>query len=431
MNIIVLGLNHKTAPVEIREKLAFSEDIIEDALKKLCGIEGIKESLILSTCNRVDILVVARDYHAGVNGIKKFLSNYHNIPVSDFEECLYIYDTDYAIKHIFKVASGLDSMVIGEPQIFGQIKDAYTHTCNAKTSEVILNKFLHKSFQVAKRIRTETTIGERAISVSYVAVELAKKIFENLQDKGVMLIGAGEMSELAMKHLISNGVKNIIITNRTYERAVEQANKYNGIPIKFEELYSYLKDVDIVISSTGSKDYILRYNDIHDVIKLRKNKPMFFIDIAVPRDIDPLINEIGNVYLYDIDDLQGVVNSNIKEREKEAVKAERIIEHEYKQFYKWLSSLSLTPVITSLRNRMEDIRRRELEKTLSKFKDFDDSQKKALDILTTSIVNKILHSPITNLKKSAETSEGGIYIDAIRKLFSLEEDKEDDLDNEE
>ncbi len=422
MNIIVLGLNHKTAPVEIRERLAFSEERLEEALKRLKGVEGIKEGLILSTCNRVELLVVARDYHAGVNGVKRFLSDYHNIPIPEFEKYLYVYDTDEAIKHIFRVASGLDSMVVGEPQIFGQIKEAYARACKAKTSEIILNRFLHKTFQVAKRVRTETTIGERAVSVSYVAVELAKKIFENLEDKSVMLIGAGEMSELATKHLISSGVRRIIIANRTYERAVEQAEKYNGYPIKFEEIYYYLREVDIVISSTGSRSYILKHNDISDVMKLRKNKPMFFIDIAVPRDIDPLVNEINNVYLYDIDDLQGVVSTNIKEREKEAIKAERIIEHEYRQFNKWLGSLSLTPVITSLRNRMEAIRRKEVEKTLSKFKEFDETHRKALDILTTSIINKILHYPITNLKKEAENPEGGIYIEAIRKLFALDED---------
>jgi len=318
MNLIIVGLSHKTAPVEIREKLSFPSQTIGEPLNRLCTSYEINEGVIISTCNRVEIFAVTQDIEKGLRQVKRFISDYHNIPMEGLDEHLYTYTSEDAARHIFRVASGLDSMVLGEPQIFGQVKDAYGYALQHRTAGVIINKLFHKAFSVAKRIRTETKIGSSAVSISYAAVELAKKIFGTLEGKSVMLIGAGEMAELAAKHLLSNGVQEIIVANRTYERAIEMAKGFNGTPIMFREFPHYLKRVDIVIASTAAPKYIIRPEQIDEVIKERKNRSMFFIDISVPRNVDPLINKIDNIYLYNVDDLQGVVEANLKERAKEA-----------------------------------------------------------------------------------------------------------------
>ncbi|MBI4620583.1 MAG: glutamyl-tRNA reductase [Desulfobacterales bacterium] len=421
MHIIVVGLNHKTAPVELREKLHFPSENIEEPLKRVTSLPQISEALILSTCNRVEIVAVTRDIREGTEEIRNFLSSYHGIPMSRLDSCLYSYDSYDAIKHIFQVASGLDSMVMGEPQILGQLKDAYSLTNKYKTSDVILHRFLHRAFSVAKKVRTETKIATSAVSISYAAVELAKKIFDTLKNKVVMLIGAGEMSELAARHLLNHGVKEILIANRTYSRAVKLAEELGGRPAVFEDITLFLDQADIVISSTGSAHYIIRSDDVVRVLKIRKHKPMFFIDIAVPRDIDPKINDISNVYLYDIDDMEGVVGTNIKMRGEEAKKAERIIEKEIEQFNKWLGTLSAVPTVISLRERFEEIRKKEVEKTISSLNGSSKIDAKALDALTTSIINKILHYPVTQLKTLDNTREGNYFVDAVRKLFDLEE----------
>jgi len=421
MHIIVVGLNHKTAPVELREKLYFPSENIEEPLKRVTSLPQISEALILSTCNRVEIVAVTRDIREGTEEIRNFLSSYHGIPMSQLDSCLYSYDSCDAIKHIFQVASGLDSMVVGEPQILGQLKDAYSLANKYKTSNAILHRFLHRAFSVAKKVRTETKIATSAVSISYAAVELAKKIFDTLKDKVVMLIGAGEMSELAARHLLNHGVKEILIANRTHSRAIKLADVLGGRPVVFEDLTLFLDQADIVISSTGSANYIIRSDDVVRVLKIRKHKPMFFIDIAVPRDIDPRINDISNVYLYDIDDLEGVVGTNIKMREEEAKKAERIIEKEIGQFNKWLGTLSAVPTVVSLRERFEEIRKKEVEKTISSLNGSSEVDVKVLDALTTSIINKILHYPVTQLKTLDNTREGNYFVDAVRKLFDLEE----------
>ena len=421
MHIIVVGLNHKTAPVELRERLHFPLETIEEPLKRVTSLPQISEALILSTCNRVEIVAVTKDIREGTEEIRNFLSSYHGIPMSQLDSCLYSYNSYDAIKHIFQVASGLDSMVVGEPQILGQLKDAYSLANKYKTSDVILHRFLHRAFSVAKKVRTETKIATSAVSISYAAVELAKKIFDTLKNKVVMLIGAGEMSELAARHLLNHGVKEILIANRTYSRAVKLAEELGGRPAVFEDITLFLDQADIVISSTGSAHYIIRSDDVVRVIKIRKYKPMFFIDIAVPRDIDPKINDISNVYLYDIDDLEGVVGSNIKMRGEEAKKAERIIEKEIEQFNKWLGTLSAVPTVISLRERFEEIRKKEVEKAISSLNGSSEIDAKVLDALTTSIINKILHYPVTQLKTLDNTREGNYFVDAVRKLFDLEE----------
>ena len=419
MDIIVVGLNHKTAPIEMRERLHFPSDAIEGPLKKVTDLSYISEGLILSTCNRVEVMAVAKDSEKGINEIKDFLSSYHNLPKQQLDTCLYSYESDDAVRHVFKVASSLDSMVVGEPQILGQLKDAYRMANRYKTSGLILHKFLHKAFSVGKKVRTESMIATYAVSISFAAVELAKKIFDDLRDKVVMLIGSGEMSELAARHLMNNGVKEILIANRTRERAEKLAHEFGGRTIVFEDLALFLDHVDIVISSTSSPQYTIGYNDIVRSLKIRKYKPIFLIDIAVPRDIDPRINNIDNVYLYDIDDMQGVVDTNIKARREEAKKAERIIEREVGQFDRWLKSLSVVPTIISLKESVEDIRKKEVEKVIAGLNGDSQFDRELLDNLTSSIINKILHSPLTNLKRQEDTRKRDYYIDAIRNLFNL------------
>ena len=425
MNIITVGLSHKTAPVEIREKLSFPSQTIGEPLNRLCTSYGINEGVIISTCNRVEVFAVTKDIEKGLWQVKKFLSDYHNIPLEELDGHLYTYTAEDAVKHLFRVCAGLDSMVIGEPQILGQAKDAYGYALQHKTAGVIMNKLFHKAFSVAKRIRTETKIGSSAVSISYAAVELAKKIFGTLEGKSAMLIGAGEMAELAARYLLSNGVQEILIANRTYEKAIEVAKNFNGTPIMFREFTHYLKKVDIIVTSTAAPRFIIHPEQIEEVIKERKNRPMFFIDISVPRNIDPLINNIDNIYLYNVDDLQGVVEANLKERVKEAKEAEAIIHEELGNFHKWVKSLDVVPTIVALKKKLEDIRKGEVEKALSGVNGLREQDIQAIDAMTKAIVNKIVHDPVTHLKKEANKVEGDFYIEATRRLFDLDKEEEE------
>jgi glutamyl-tRNA reductase len=420
MNIIVVGLSHKTAPVEIRERVAFAPTAMEKPLRELLALPAVSEGVIVSTCNRVEFYAASRDADVATAQLKRFLADYHGIPLEQLESHLYDYQSGDAIRHVFRVASSLDSMVIGEPQILGQIKTAYGYAAEFKTVGLILNRFLHKAFSVAKRVRTETDIASNAVSVSFAAVELARKIFGGLDGKSVMIIGAGEMCELAARHFVNNGVSQVFVTNRTFERAEKLAEEFGGRPILFDNFADHLHQVDIVMTSTGAPNFILGHKKVEEVIRQRKNKPMFFIDIAVPRDIDPKVNDIDNVYLYDVDDLQGVVQSNLKERQKEAKKAEAIIDLEIDQFHRWIASLEVVPTIVSLRKRLEEIRRGELEKTFASLKELGPKEKKSIEALTAAIINKVLHQPITVLKQSQNDGAGENYVDAVRALFDLE-----------
>lgn len=422
MNLVIVGLNHKTSPVEIREKLSFPADTIGEPLRRLTHTYGLNEGVILSTCNRVEALAVAPDIEKGVWQLKRFLSEYHGIPLERLDEHLYSYRAEDAVKHLFRVAAGLDSMVMGEPQILGQVKDSYGYAVTHNTAGVIVNKLYHKAFQVAKRVRTETRIGESAVSISYAAVELAKKIFGDLSGKAVMLLGAGEMAELAAKYLLAGGIRELLVANRTYERAVEFTKGLGGSAsaIMFREFQHYLKHVDIVIASTGATSFLIRPDQIQEVMRERKQRPMFFIDISVPRNIDPLVNNIDNAYVYDVDDLQGVVVSNLGERKVEAEKAEGIIVDEIDKFYRWVKSLDVVPAIVALRSACDGIRNAELEKGLAAAGDLTEKQKKVIGAMTSAIVNKILHHPVTHLKKEANSVDGDLYIDSIIKLFDLD-----------
>ena len=433
MNIIVVGLSHKTAPLEIRENVAFAAPRIEQPLREVVALPEIAEAIILSTCNRVEIYAATRDIAGGIARIKRFLADYHQIPFDKLEPHLYGYHGETAIRHVFRVAASLDSLVMGEPQILGQVKSAYGYAAEYKTSGIILNRFLHKAFSVAKRVRTETRIASSAVSVAFAAVELAKKIFGVLSDKTVMLIGAGEMGELAAKHFINSGIRSMIIANRTFERAEKLAEEFDGRAVNFNDLFDHLHKADIVLSTTGAPQHIIRQTDVTDVIRRRKLKPMFFIDIAVPRDIDPKVNDLENVYLYNTDDLQGVVESNLRQRAAEAEKAEEIVNQEIAQFFTWLSSLDVTPTIVSLRSRFEEIRRAELARTLSGWKDLPPEDEKRLEALTSAIIGKILHTPVTVLKQNQQGNRNDLYMDALRQLFDLKTsapdmDEETELD---
>jgi len=346
--ILLIGLNHQTAPVELRECIAFSSDETIDALDMLKNYRSVKEAILFSTCNRVEVLVTTENRKEAEKTVKSFIAEFKNSPQTQFEKSLYVHYGDDAVKHLFRVVSSLDSMMVGEPQILGQIKEAYHSATLRKTSGTVLNRLLHRAFFVAKRVRTETGIGDHAVSISYAAIELAKKIFGSLEGKKALLIGAGEMAELAVEHLLRNRVEEIFVANRTFERGVELAKKFNGQAIRFEEIPENLESVDIIISSTGSPDFVIHHGQVKTALKSRKNRPLFFIDIAVPRDIEPKINKLGNVYVYDIDDLKSVVDENIEDRQREAIKGERIVDEAVIQFHQWYDSLEVVPTIVSL-----------------------------------------------------------------------------------
>ena len=419
-DIVLVGINHKTASVELRECIAFSEEESVTAVQALLRQPDLDEVILFSTCNRVEVLFVTDDKNPAISATKKFIADFNKIPLEEFEKSLYVHEGDEAVRHVFRVASSLDSMVVGEPQILGQIKTAYRTATAINTSGVILNRLLHRTFFVAKRIRTETGIGDRAVSISFAAVELGRKIFGTLEGKTVLLIGAGEMAELAVEHLVRNKVGDIYVANRTFENAVALAKKFNGQALRFEEISACLKFIDIIISSTGATDFVITRDQVKGVLRVRRSRPLFFIDIAVPRDIDPAINRLSNSYVYDIDDLKDVVDENMEDRQQEAVKAERIVDEAVISFRHWHAGLDVVPTIIALRNKVTSIAQAEIKKTLQSNK-FSDSGVEALNKMTAALINKILHDPTIFLKKNGMLSDRSHYIDAVRKLFNLDE----------
>jgi glutamyl-tRNA reductase len=416
-----LGLNHKTAPVELRECLAFSSDEATNALKTLKKNKAIGEVMLFSTCNRVEVLITTENLPEAEQAVKGFLASFNGIPIKQFENALYIHHGDEAVRHVFRVAASLDSMLVGEPQILGQIKEAYREATEIKTSGVILNRLLHRAFFVAKRIRTETGIGDHAVSISYAAIELGKKIFGDLEDKKVLLIGAGEMAELAVEHLIRNRAGDIFVANRTFERGIQLANRFKGRPVRFEEIPDCLKFVDIIISSTGSADFVILRDDVKGVMRSRRNRPIFFIDIAVPRDIDPQINRLNNSYVYDIDDLKGVIEDNIEDRNKAAIQGERIVDEAVINFRQWYENLKVVPTIVALRKKIETLANSEVEKTLNSLDHLSENDCKAIQRMTQALVKKILHDPMVVLKSNGGHWNKSVYLDITRKLFNLDD----------
>jgi glutamyl-tRNA reductase len=421
--ILILGVNHKTAPVEIRERLAFTNDP-GTPYRELAVIEGCEEFCFLSTCNRVEVIFVSSTPQETEPRIRDFLFN-KSMSYEEAGRYVYLHQGEEAILHLFRVGASLDSMIVGEPQILGQLKQAYRDAAEQSCTGMILNRLLHKAFSVAKRIRTETEIGSSAVSISYAAVELAKKIFGNLNNKRAMLVGAGEMAELAAQHLMNQGVAEIVVANRTFERAVNLARCFNGKPVSLEEFIPQLEQVDILISSTGSPDLILHSGDVKPLMRKRHNKPLLLVDIAVPRDLDPRLNDLDNVYLYSIDDLNNVVDINKAERDKEAVRAERIVTEETLKFMLWLGSMEVTPTIVAIREKAEIIRRAELEKTLSGMGHLSDKEKKAIEKMSAAMMNKILHHPIIYLKKNDSHKDKKLKLAMVRKFFNLDPDNSD------
>lgn len=420
-DIVIIGLNHKTAPVEIRECLTFSDAEADAALERLQKCPVIDEVLLVSTCNRVEVLLTTETVPAAIEAVKTFLSEFKKVGSEKFNESLYIHSGDEAVRHIFRVASSLDSMMVGEPQILGQIKTAYQGATRKKTSGVVLNRLMHRTFFVAKRVRSETGIGDHAVSISYAAVELGRKIFGALEGKKVLLIGAGEMAELAVEHLIRNRADNIFVANRTFERGVALAEQFNGNPIHFEEIADHLHQVDIIISSTGSPGFIIGPEHIKGIMRGRRNRPLFFIDIAVPRDIDPEINRLSNIYVYDIDDLKGVIEENMEDRSREAIKAERIIAEAVIRFRHWFESLSVVPTIVALQKKLDVIAAAELNKTLHALNHLSRHDREAIERMTQSLIHKILHDPILWLKCDGHDNDRAALLDITRKLFKLDE----------
>ncbi|MFA5354176.1 MAG: glutamyl-tRNA reductase [Thermodesulfovibrionales bacterium] len=424
MKILVTGLNHKTAGVDVREKIAFNGPKLEEGIFQLRALPEVKEVTLLSTCNRVEIYTCVTDTVKGGESIKDFLARFHNISRGEFEKSLFLHTNEDAVRHVFRVASSLDSMVVGEPQILGQLKDAFDFSLTKKTTGVLLNKLMKKAISTAKRVRTETRIAENAVSISFAAVELARKIFTDLAGTSCMLLGAGEMAELAARHLVNNGVTDVKVANRTYERGCQLAQEFRGKPVKFEEFVDEMTHTDILICSTGAPTYVLMKDQMQRVMKERKHRPVFLIDISVPRNIDPEINKLDNVYLYDVDNLQDVVDTNILERRKEAEKAEGIITEEVGVFTRWMASLDSVPTIVALRQKAETVKAEELEKFRNRCPGVNESTMKGVEYLASAIINKLIHPPTVALKEDTEDRDELIAM--IKKLYGIngEEDEE-------
>ncbi len=418
--IYLFGLNHKTAGVEVREAFALGDrPTLGELLVR--GEARVREALVLSTCNRVEVLVTDEPGRDVKPLVLAAWAEYCGQDPDVLAPHLYEHADLAAVEHLFCVASGLDSLVLGEPQILGQLKAAYRHAMHLGTSGVIINRLCHKAFSVAKKVRTSTGIGASAVSISYAAVELAKRIFGEMAGKRAMLIGAGEMAELAALHLLNAGVSEILVANRTYARAEELAARFKGRPVAFDAFVSRLHEADIVISSTGAPHVVIKARDVRGVLKARKHRPMFFIDIAVPRDIDPDVNSLDNVYLYDIDDLQEVVEENLAQRREEAARARDIIGLQVERFGEWLKALDVKPTIVDLLHAGEDIARREMAKTLRRLgPDVSEETRRAIETLSLSISHKLLHEPITFLKRRAREEKGDRFIDLTRRMYNLD-----------
>ncbi|PKN60240.1 MAG: glutamyl-tRNA reductase [Deltaproteobacteria bacterium HGW-Deltaproteobacteria-11] len=423
MNLILIGMNHKTAPLDLRERLSISCEGNIHPLTEIMKIPKMDGVIYLSTCNRVEVLAQTTEAREAQQGLQDFILQHGNLSRQELVRCLYAYEDQEAVRHLFRVTSSLDSLVMGEPQILGQVKDAYRQAVENGTTGIILNKIMHYAFRVAKRIRTETGLAANAVSVSFAAVELAKKIFGGLQGKAVLLIGAGEMSELAARHLINYGAAQILIANRTPARAQQMAEEFHGRAVPLDQIEETLRDVDIVISSTGAPGYVITAGMVAAALRRRKNRLLFLIDIAVPRDIDPAAGDIDNVYLYNIDHLQEVVDENVRGRLAEARKAEDIVAEELDRYEGWFHTLEVVPTIVSLREKMDGIVQGEMERVSSWLEGLSDADRERVQILASSIVNKILHDPITGLKEESQENGAAAYAEALRRLFRLDGEK--------
>jgi glutamyl-tRNA reductase len=422
MSIVLVGVNHKSAPIEVRERLAFTDAACASGLRRLVDGEVVREGLIVSTCNRVEVLTETDNQRLTetTERVTQFLSRADLLPRSFFETHLYQHTDAEAIRHLFRVTSSLDSMVVGEPQVLGQVRRAYTIALEAGTAGRILNRLVHHSFHVAKRVRTETGIGANAVSISYMAVELGKKIFSSLKGCTALLIGAGEMAELSARHLVNAGVSRVLLANRTAGPAERLAKELGGEAVPFEQLADHLSEADIVICSTAATEFMITEEVARWALSRRRSRPVFFIDISVPRNIDPAVGNIPNAFVFDIDDLESVVSSNIREREREAERAELIVESEIMQFQQALRALDIGPTIGALRQKLQDIAKLELTRQRNRLGSLTPEQETAIEALLMATVNKISHRVLSHMRRSFETSETDT-IQAWRDTFGLEE----------
>lgn len=421
MHILVVGLNYKTAPVEIRERLTFSPDQLSEAMTVLQQKKSILENVILSTCNRTEIYAVVDQLHTGRYYIKDFLSQWFGIPQQEFSPYLYIHDEERAVEHLFSVTCGINSMILGETQILGQVRSAFLEAQENKTTGTVFNQLFKQAVTLAKKAHSETDIGANAVSVSYAAVELAKKIFGSLNDKHVLIVGAGKMGELAIKNLHSNGASKVTVINRTFEKAQDLASRFNGYAKTLKELQCALIDADILISSTGAKGFVITKDMMKDVNKLRRGKPLFMVDIAVPRDLDPEIDSLENVFLYDIDDLEGIVEENLNERKKAAEKIGLMIEKEIIEFNEWVKMLGVVPVISALRTKALSIQEETMKSIERKLPNLTERERKVLNKHTKSIINQMLKDPILQAKELAGSPKAEESLELFMKIFNIED----------
>ena len=420
MKLIVVGLNHKTTPVALRERLAFASEEIAPALTHLLSLEGIQEGVLISTCNRVEIYAVCtQSADHGVATVSQWLAKSRQVELSTLLPHLYTYADQEALCHGMRVSASLDSLVVGEAQILGQMKQAYREATESGAAKTILNKFFHLTFQVTKQIRTETNIARHPVSIASVAVTLARKIFGKLEGHTCLLLGAGEMCELAARHLLSHGVT-ILVANRTLARAEILAKTFQGEAYPLDQLENILYRADIVLSSTGSSTHLVLANMVRAALKKRRQRPQFYIDIAVPRDLDPKISDVDNAFLYDIDDLSKIAANNQKDRGQEITAAENMILQAVPAFSKWLETLEVVPTLVALRKKMETLRDQEIAKTVAGWPDLTPEEQKRLESLGRLLVNKMLHTPLSQLRQLAAEPDGTLYVDAVRKLFKLE-----------
>jgi glutamyl-tRNA reductase len=414
--IVVVGLNHETAPVAVREALAFRKEGLPEALARVRAQAGLEEAVILSTCNRVE--VYGRASHSCADAVAEFLARYHERRLEDIAPHLYRLEGEGAVRHAFRVAASLDSMVMGEPQILGQVKEAYLVAETAGSLGSVLTALRNRSVAAAKRARTETAIGRNAVSISHVAVELARKIFGDLRDRSVLLVGAGKMSEVAARQMVRDGARASVLGGRTFEKAEQLAASLGGKAAPFEDLRVELARADIVISGTGAAGVVIRREDVEAAQAARRGRPLFVIDIAVPRDVAQDAGKVSGVFLYDLDDVKTVAEANLRERRKEATAAEAILEQEIREFLEWRRSLEVVPLLVELRKRGDEIRRTEIEKARRRLGPLTDEQEQALEAATTAIVNKLLHGPTVQLKQMAGNGQPE-HVGFIRKLFGL------------
>lgn len=427
MHTIVVGLNYKTAPVEIREKLSFIEAELPKAMEALQKEKSILENVIVSTCNRTEIYAVVDQLHTGRYYVKQFLAKWFDVPIDTFSSHLFIREEDEAIEHLFKVTAGIDSMVLGETQILGQVKKSFLEGQEQGTTGTLYNHLFKQAVTFAKRVHSETAIGENAVSVSYAAVELAKKIFGSLQRKHVAILGAGKMGELAIQNLYGSGVGKVTVINRTFEKAESLAAKFHGEAKSMHELQCSLLEADILITSTGATDYVIDYELMEFVEKLRKGKPLFMVDIAVPRDIDPRVGDLPNVFLYDIDDLQGIVEANLAERERAAGEITRMIQQEIIEFKDWFATLGVVPVISALRKKASRIQEETMASIVNKMPDLTDRERKILNKHTKSIINQLLKEPILQVKEIANSPKANEQLQLFQQIFGIEDAVQDEV----